>query len=246
MNDDGKRCSPLELLFAMRDSTLTPYQRVLLAIYRSYEGEDGWSYPGDARVAEHMGLESRRQLQRHRTPLLDSGVLVQRRRGRGKAAYRVVLDVAEQAAHAREREEKRVRRDTKRPIKETTMGSEASHQEAPMGHIPAHREASSDVPSKALRCPIEHIAPRVDGTSDGSAVREGSCRTERSEVRHGVSGPSLVPSHEGASERGREGGDSPAPSGPRPDDDGFFRCGCGAEVGGPRILCADCRNGGAP
>lgn len=107
MADDAKSCMFSDLLRAMRDPSITPYQAKLLCIYRSYETEDEGAYPGDPLVAEHMGT-SASQMRKHRKPLLDSGLLAQKLGGGGrKARYRVVVDPVSAVHVARQREEKK-------------------------------------------------------------------------------------------------------------------------------------------
>lgn len=130
MRDDSPRCSPLDLLAAMRDPAIPPSQVKLLCIYRSYEDERGLSWPGDPRVARHMGT-SIRQMHAHRKRLLDSGWLQQHLNTGpgGNAEYRVVLDPEDQARIARGRRERRERLESN--------GNEASNDEAPTTGSPA-------------------------------------------------------------------------------------------------------------
>ncbi|MFH1764909.1 MAG: hypothetical protein ABIF09_12025 [Gemmatimonadota bacterium] len=76
----------------MRDETLTPEEKVLWGVYRSYENPTKGlgAFPGDQTLAEHMG-KSVRSVQNYRAQLLVRGYLVQTLRGPRPAIYRAVL-----------------------------------------------------------------------------------------------------------------------------------------------------------
>lgn len=268
MSTHDTRCSPLELLIALRDPTITPYQAKLLAIYRSYGGkEPGSSFPGDKTVAKHMGIK-RRQLQKHRTPLLDRGLLEQRLNAgpNGQAVYRVILDPQEQSHVANKRSERRADGHRDDPSDDALMGTEGAHpmgtqgahQEAPMGTPPTHRRRPQSAHQASSECPSNDSTRSVDGHSEGTTIEKGVIGTSLSTSSPSrESLPSLVPSHAHEDAHAPEGAhkdspppgspdDPPTPSGPRPDDEGYFRCGCGTVVGGPRVLCVACREGGTP
>lgn len=154
MRDDSPRCSPLELMAAMRDPAIPPSQVKLLCIYRSYESRTGWSWPGDRLVARLMRT-SIRQMHTHRTRLLDSGMLEQSLNTGpgGNAEYRVVLDPEEQARIAAERKDRRERKercgsngagasDSEAP----SIGSSASDGDEERSEVPPQMEVGSGLP----------------------------------------------------------------------------------------------------
>ena len=73
----------------MRTPFLSPEEKTLWAIYRSYDSGRG-AFPGDERIAEHMN-RSVRSVQVYRKQLLGNGWLEQRRRGPQPALYRAVI-----------------------------------------------------------------------------------------------------------------------------------------------------------
>lgn len=83
----GGRLTLSEIFEATRDPALTPEEKVLWTLYRSYEGSEGsGAFPGDERLARHMGL-SERSVQGYRARLLEKGYLRRKLRGPRPALF---------------------------------------------------------------------------------------------------------------------------------------------------------------
>lgn len=174
-------CLFSDLLRAMRDPSVTPYQAKLLCIYRSYETAEEGAYPGDELVAQHMGT-STKQVQRHRQPLLDSGMLWRKLGGGGrKARYRVVVDPVEASCVANEREERRRQTSGLEETSDVRSGVSENVRSATT-------EETSDVQS-------------ADTTRSTDRTSEGLPYREKGHVMHGTPSTrheSGYPSREGA------------------------------------------------
>ena len=94
MEEKGKRDgrTTLREIFALfRSSTLSPDEKVLWALYRSYDSGDG-AHPGDEVLAEHMG-KSVRSVQTYRTQLIARGFLTKEFRGRNPSLFRTAIPI---------------------------------------------------------------------------------------------------------------------------------------------------------
>ena len=78
-----------ELFWVMRDPSLSLEEKVLWALYRSYDSGHG-AWPGDELLAQHLG-RSPRSVQRYRKKLIQRGLLLQQRRGQLPAVCRAVV-----------------------------------------------------------------------------------------------------------------------------------------------------------
>lgn len=87
---NGKGQETIVACFAIaRDNVLTPEEKTLWMLYRSYDSGRG-AWPSDEVLAGHMG-KSKRSVQSYRASLLDQGFLEQRLRGPRTASYRAVI-----------------------------------------------------------------------------------------------------------------------------------------------------------
>lgn len=81
-----------ETFRVVRDPDLSPEEKALWVLYRSYDFRGEGSWPSDETLAGHLG-KGARSVQRYRQTLMAKGFLLQKLRGPNPAAYQAVCPV---------------------------------------------------------------------------------------------------------------------------------------------------------
>ena len=212
MTKDGKqdgRATLAEMFAVMRDPSLTSDEKVLWALYRSYERPDRGAYCGVETLAEHMDA-STRSIERYRTSLIrdeegkERGYLEQKFRGPLPAEYRACVPseaptvVSGQGVKAPTRMSEQ---DTESPDSGVGTRGESpdTSPDSAVGQVRGVRE------EKLLPPPIPSPREGSDAESGTYPLSQvpGEEVALRAEVEAGTAPPSSLPSENGRPGAGR-------------------------------------------